>query len=387
MEDNSGSAGFRVPARTLFRLAAGYLAVLFVMDASMDGLAVLEGRGPGGPLGFLTNATLWWGVWVPCLMAGMVLAQRVSPDETGWVKSIAANVGMSIVLVLVHVFVVATAFHFMWRGDTGPSIGWRMRHLGTTFLMPEFLTIWGAVALLYSYVIVNRLHARELEGVRLRAAMSEARLETLQREISPHFLFNALNSVGGLVRSDQSQLATDMLDALATLLRNSLDKDDRVEVRLDEEMYLLDQYVRVEKSRWGEALRVDMEMGEGLEAVAVPPLVLQPLVENAIRYGISDSGTVRVAATREGDDLILMVEDPGQGAGNRPPQGFGIGLANTRERLNCLYGPSSSLAVLATATKGTVVRISMPIRLMSEEGTTMTMRATTGTQNEAFGYA
>ena len=358
-----------IPPSATISLVVAYLAVLFTLDAGKDALAVLDGRGPAGPLGFLTDAVPWWGAWVPLLLVGLTLARRVAPDRVGWLRSVGANVGMSVLMVVTHVLIVSVIFDVMSGPQDGMAVVQRMRRLGTAFLMPELLTVWGAVALLYSYHFGARLQAKELEAVRLEVAMSEARLETLKREISPHFLFNALNSVGGLVRSNRAEDATEMLDALATLLRRSLDGDDRAEIRLDEEMYLLDQYIRVEKARWGDALTVVLGISEGLESAAVPPLVLQPLVENAIRYGLDGGGTIRVDATERAGRLTIVVLDPGSTVGEPGPSGFGIGLSNTRERLSCLYGADADLSITPVPGGGTSARISVPLRHLTTADT------------------
>jgi signal transduction histidine kinase len=344
----------------ILRLVVAYLIVLFVLDGGKDALAALDGRGPVGPIGFLSDAVPWWIAWVPLLFLGLTAAKRVSPDRVGWPRSLTAHCALSVVLVVAHLFVVAAVFDVLAGVQDGQAVVERARRLGVSFLMPELLTVWGVLALLQSYTFGTRLQVKELEATQLRAAMSEARLEALKRELSPHFLFNALNSVGGLVRENRAEAATEMLDALATLLRRSFDRDDRPEIRLDEELELLDLYLKVEKARWGDALTVKMGIAEGLEPAAVPPLVLQPLVENAIRYGLGGNGTIEVDATSTADQLHLTVVDPGACIRSESP-GVGVGLSNTLERLEHLYGDRAGLQVHPTLAGGTRVELSLPL--------------------------
>ena len=360
--------GFEGSIRTsrLVLLVLAYLAVLFVLDAGKDAIAAVQGQGPSGPFGFLTDAVTWWAVWLPLLVVGLRLAEYLAPNRVGWARSIAVNLIVTGLLVVVHIVLVSVAFHWMSGASGADVLAQRVRTLGWAYVMPEVLTSWGAVALLYAFGMGARLRAREIEAVRLRAAMSEARLEALRNEVRPHFLFNALNSVGGLIRSGRGAHATEMLDALAALLRRSLRDEYTTPVRLDEELLLLDHYVRVEKARWGDALGVELQMQEGLESAAVPPLVLQPIVENAICHGLGDGGTILVRAAAEEGRLVLEVTDPGDSTRPSGHSGSGIGLANTRERLHCLFGSEGSVEMASTATGGTRVRNALPLQHLDE---------------------
>jgi two-component system LytT family sensor kinase len=210
---------------------------------------------------------------------------------------------------------------------------------------------------------------RETQAARLSAQLSEARLGALRMQMKPHFLLNSLNAVLVLVRDRDHATATRVLEELGEILRHVLRPERPEEVALSEEVDFLRRYLAIEQVRFSDRLKTSFEINPAVLAAAVPDFILQPLVENAVRHGIAGSteaGMIRVAAHRAGDQLVLTVEDDGPGfARGGPPQG--LGLSNTRERLEVLYGSRGSLDVTGRAGGGTVATIRLPYREIGGE--------------------
>jgi LytS/YehU family sensor histidine kinase len=214
--------------------------------------------------------------------------------------------------------------------------------------------------------------ASELRLERMERSFSQARLNALRMQLDPHFLFNALNTISAQVERDP-RLARNMIEHLGDLLRLSLEARDKQEVPLAEEMAFLDHYLAIQKIRFGAGLRIETRVAPEVKYALVPCLIVQPLVENAIRHGISSrasGGTVSVIARRNAERVEIRVADDGVGL----PPGWtienskGLGLSVTRERIAGLYADGSSrFEVTRRSGGGTEVEISLPIRLTHEE--------------------
>lgn len=212
------------------------------------------------------------------------------------------------------------------------------------------------------YLSLQRVH---LHLAQAQSAARDAELRALRLQVNPHFLFNSLNAISALVSAQSNREANRMIGCLADFLRTTLAHDGRHEHSLADELALLDAYLAIEKARLGERLRLTMKAGPDLLDSVVPYLMLQPLVENAIRHGIaplSVPGRLDILVERAGERLLIDVQNDGQ---QQVPAGSGIGLANVRERLRHLYGAGQEV----DATWGTDgrfhVRITMPLRSMA----------------------
>jgi len=188
-------------------------------------------------------------------------------------------------------------------------------------------------------------------------------------QLNPHFLFNTLNSIASLVH--EQPRAEEMIEALSDLLRLALDASARQEVTLREELHFLDRYLLIEQIRFGERLRVEKQIDVSALDALVPILILQPLVENAVKHGIESQlapGVIRVTAERAGKALILLVKDEGRGrAASQGPLREGVGLSNTRSRLKELYGGRASLVLKPGAAGGFAAEVQLPWRLAAGE--------------------
>lgn len=225
------------------------------------------------------------------------------------------------------------------------------------------------VGVVNAYRYQRRYLSAELRMERLERNFSEARLNTLRMQLDPHFLFNALNTISAQVVRDP-RLARTMIEHLGTLLRLTLDSKNRQEIPLREELALLDHYLAIQKIRFGDSLRIEMRIPPELQFAIVPSLFLQPLVENAIRHGLSPragGGTIIVTAGSSNGSLEICVADDGVGlpAGWSLQSQQGLGLSVTRERISGLHPPGcSSFAVTPrVGSSGTEVTISFPLNL------------------------
>jgi two-component system, LytTR family, sensor kinase len=206
----------------------------------------------------------------------------------------------------------------------------------------------------------GRYRARALEAARLESSLAQARLDALSLQLRPHFLFNTLHAVGGLVRQGKNDAAVEMLAGLSDLLRYSLEEGAR-EVTVARELELVGLYLHIQHVRFADRLTVGIEADDEARGAAVPPLILQPLVENAVTHGIArrpEPGTIRVRATRERDRLQIDVFNtgPGVNGGRR-----GLGLANTEERLRRMYGDAHRLTI-EDVPGGVRARLTLPFR-------------------------
>ena len=202
-----------------------------------------------------------------------------------------------------------------------------------------FALVTGAQAL-------DRFGRARSRAAEAEARLGEARLELLRAQLQPHFLFNALNAIAELVHEDPER-ADRMIGRLSELLRAALDAGERPHVALDEEVGLIERYLDLQRARFGERLVVSIDVPSECGGASVPHFLLQPLVENAVIHGVasrSDACRIQVSARRRGSTLEIRVEDDGAGFEGRTPVD-GVGLTNTRRRLESIYGDGAALRV------------------------------------------
>ena len=224
------------------------------------------------------------------------------------------------------------------------------------------------IGLAHAGVFHRRYREREQQATLLTSRLNEARLHALQAQLQPHFLFNTLNGIATLLRRDPAK-AEDMLLSLSELLRIALSSSHRQELPLREEMDFLGRYLAIQKMRFGDRIEVVEDIEPSAMDCLVPALLLQPLVENAIRHGLEPSGQpgrLRVAGSREGDWLKLTVEDNGVGLQSGDSNRTGVGLANARERLATLHGTAHGFELVERPQGGVTVNIRLPARTETE---------------------
>lgn len=302
-----------------------------------------------------------WGLLAPLI----VLAARRWPfSRSSWLSVLPVHVGLGVLLTALQILGAHLALMALgssaWPGTPWDGLGKALR----TNFHSSLPTYWLVLAVVHAVDYYAKYRDREVRASQLEARLAEARLAALKRQMNPHFLFNTLNSISSLMYVDPDA-ADAMLARLSELLRLALDADGEQEVPLARELAMLSRYLEIEKIRFEERLRVEVDIPPDLFDAQVPALSLQPLAENAIRHGIGrrpEGGTLRVLAARDNGHLRLRVEDDGPGLVEPGKTGDGIGLANLRARLAELYGPEQRLELSDRPGGGAVVEIQIPWR-------------------------
>jgi sensor histidine kinase YesM len=239
---------------------------------------------------------------------------------------------------------------------------------------PRRLLIGGGFTLLVSMIATlyfynrERVHDLELERAAVQRQAAEAQLRALQSQLEPHMLFNTLAHLRVLIKLRPDDAQT-MLDELIAYLRATLQGSRKQLHPLAEEFERVDDYLKLMQRRMGARLRVRLELPPELAGAAVPPLLLQPLVENAIQHGLEphiDGGLLRVSAAREGESLLLQVEDDGAGLlSSQASAGTGFGTQQVRERLATQYGKTAGFELIPATPRGTLARLWLPLEMSS----------------------
>ena len=304
--------------------------------------------------------------WIWGLLAPLVLlaARRFTFSRSSWVAVLPVHVGLGVLLTTVQIVAaqwVLMAFGISPYSAASAPLDALTKALRVNF-HSSFPTYWLVLAVVHAIDYYAKYRDREVRASQLEARLAEARLAALKRQMNPHFLFNTLNSISSLMYGDP-EAADAMLARLSELLRLALDADGEQEVPLARELAMLSRYLEIEKIRFEDRLRVEIDVAPALLEARVPVLSLQPLAENAIRHGISrlpEGGTLRIRGAREDGHLRLVIEDDGPGLA--PGAGDGIGLANLRARLAELYGSQQRLEIAGRSGGGTTVEVRIPWR-------------------------
>lgn len=342
--------------RWLLVLAAG-LAALEVSQVYVGSL--IEGR-PAEWSGAL-RILLSWAVLALLIPPVVLMARRVPlPEKRTWGR-FAAHGAAATAFAMVNLAGTAAIGVLLSENSAGWSavFGGMFR----VFFVIMVVTYGAIVAATWTADYRYQVRRQLRDGLQLRAQLAEARLEALRRHLDPHFLFNTLNGISTLAMRDGTTQVVEALELLGELLQESLLGGDGQLIPLEREILLLDKYLALQRLRFPERLRVEYEVPGELRAMFVPALVLQPLVENAIRHGLERTSSpvlVSVVARRDDGHLALEVRDDGPGP--KPGEhADGLGLSNTRERLDALFGRDASLELSEAEPRGTLVSLRVPL--------------------------
>lgn len=349
---------------------AVWAAYALVAGARQDLGLVVQGRDAPFWYGFAMQLPVacYWAALTPLIIW---LGRRFPLRRPGWVRHAALHVPVSLALVFCLDLLFATYFPLLAGIPTPPltvlPLLREAENLFTYWVMEDMVVYWVIIAVSHALDAGARARFREMHESQLESQLAQAELQALKMQIHPHFLFNALHTVGTLVRTGESSRAVQVLGRLGDLLRRMLDGAATQEVPLREELEFARNYLAVEQARFPDRLRVTWAVDSSVLEASVPHLVLQPLLENAIRHGIATSataGALTVEARRSGAMLHLTVYDDGPGVEQRSqtPDGWGVGLANIQHRLTRLYGDHSGLEVTNREHGGASAHVFLPYR-------------------------
>ena len=358
--------------RTLFA------TVWLVPGALAAAQVVIVGQLSGEPYG-IGAAIVWqglaWGMWGFWSQIILTLVARV-PLRAGGVRVwLAAHVVACLIICTLTVLALAALdlFFAQWTGT--PSYAKVVRSVVLNHLDFQVVLYWAVVGAAYMVQYVGRYRERDRAAVELEQKLARTQLDALRMQLNPHFLFNALNSVTELMEMDVRE-AQRTLGRVSDLLRLSLRSAASATIPLWQEIELVELYLQIARVRFGDGLAVDIDVDPAAVDLEVPSFVLQPLVENALKHGLSplNSGqSVDISARRVGAGLELIVEDNGRGldgaitssgrfmAARPSVDGLGIGLTNTRQRLKVLFGDRYAFRMSNNASGGCRIEIRLPI--------------------------
>jgi LytS/YehU family sensor histidine kinase len=294
----------------------------------------------------------------------VALGRRFRPEPGRWAGPLAVHAAASVAITGAVIAITELALSAFLHERSSPPLASMAFSLRVNFhgLFPTYWAVLGGFFLFDYYA---RYRDRELRAAQLEARLAETRLQALRMQLQPHFLFNTLHSISSLMYTDVDA-AEEMVTRLGDFLRLTLESAGAAEVPLRTELEFSRRYLEIERTRFEERLQVRFAVAEECLSSLVPTLILQPLVENAIRHGIDrrrEGGTVEVAAFRADGTLVLRVANDGasdaaEAEGARAP----VGLANTRERLRGLYGPGGDLRLEHRPDGGAVATVVLPFR-------------------------
>ena len=373
----SGLAGHTAARRdpSSYRTGAGWIiaglwlaAIVYVVALSAIVVRTGVSRASlGAPVMQQVSLLLVWGAATPGIIW---LAGRLPFERRGWIRRALVH-GVIAMLFILALNIVGPTLPWLALGR--PSAYSQVLRYGLT----EFVRAFHLALIVYAFILgaghyLRTLDVRrreQLRAERLRADLASAQLRALTLQLQPHFLFNALNAVGALIVTERNREAFEVVGRLGDLLRALLAIERREEVALREELELAEAYVGIEQARLGERLRVTWDIAADVASAQVPPMLLQPLVENAIRHGVARSpsaGSLTIGAVRDGGHLVLDVRDDGPGPAEAAPdaagRSSGVGLETTRRRLAHLYGDDHALA-LSREAGWTRVRVELPFHV------------------------
>jgi two-component system LytT family sensor kinase len=309
-----------------------------------------------------------WFMWA---LAPFVLwfARRHPIQTRTWQRSIALHIAVSVALSTMQVLVEAG---LGWlRAQHGLTFQAALSHYFVQHVQLYLLTYWALVAAAQFYRMYDESRNRQLRTARLETQLSAARLKSLRSQLQPHFLFNTLHAAVGLVHEDPDG-TEDILLRLSELLRASLADFQTNEIPLRKELEFIDCYIGIQQRRFSERLRVEHRIDTGALDLAVPSLILQPLVENAILHGIGrhkGNDVIEVKAFLDNGGLVLEVRNHSSALDDVMERllSRGVGLANTRARLQELYGEGQSMQLLNLEPRGVCIRLAIPTRPLSSD--------------------
>ena len=348
-----------VEPRKALLIAICWLAVVFLF--AIQWFVYDAARGTADPFRYY----LWWSCYTWGVLTPVVVwfANRNPIDASTWKQAIPLHLCAGFVLVAAEISIEAMIGKLRLHHNL--SVQQALRHYFTRHAQVSLLTYWILVIAVQLFEVVDEARKRELRSSRLEAQLAAAQLEVLRAQIHPHFLFNTLQAATTLIHDDPDG-AEDILLRLSELLRLSVDESHVQEIPLKRELEVLELYMGIQTRRFGDRLRFEVSIDQNVRDCMVPTLILQPLVENAILHGIGKhkgTDTVSIRGCQKGEILRLEVLNLNSCLEEKAvvPRN-GVGLANTRTRLEQLYGDQQELRIQKLEPKGVCAELSIPLR-------------------------
>jgi two-component system, LytTR family, sensor kinase len=325
---------------------------------------------PAGPIALEYIESWLWAAATPLVFW---LSSRFTLERSTWMT----RIPMLILIGIVMAIAVYAAIDVLRPLLVAPRRAARFgvwRDIANFRFVNELLFYFAILAAGYARVYFLRDREQAAHSARLQAQLAEARLDALRMQINPHFLFNTLHAISAMVDRDPSGVRK-MIARLSDLLRHTIESRGTDEIPLRQELVFLDRYIEIMEIRFQGRLRVARTIEEEALDALVPNLILQPIVENALEHGVSragESGVVEIGARRSGERLVITVRDNGPGPGGQAPSAvrtgeapvlqLGVGLRNTRARLEQLHGDAATFSLRAGEGGGAVAEIVLPYR-------------------------
>jgi signal transduction histidine kinase len=355
------SERFAAARRPILLTMAGWVLCAAVFATQSHFAATVRGQNvPWG--GAFAAWLVWAGGWALLTLPILRLAARVPFERGAFWRVLAVHVPGGACAVLLNLALYAACAPLVGAPGVGADWSANFSRLVAMTFLPNLAVYWALVGAVQFLRLRQSIHERERRHLRLEAQLAEARLLALKSQLQPHFLFNTLNSIAVLIGDDPAA-ARHMLQLLCGLLRKVLDSDGNREVTLREELDFIACYLEIEQIRFADRLSYQVDAGPDVMQARVPSLVLQPLVENAIRHGVARRarpGRIVISARAEGGMLRLAVTDNGAGLG--PHVKWGIGLSNTRARLEQMFGAGYAFDIGDNPGGGAAVSLEIPLQ-------------------------
>jgi Putative regulator of cell autolysis len=314
-----------------------------------------------------------WYAWAALFPLVWWLARRFPLESPRLGRGLAVQLTAMIVVMVVQPCLMAVMVWII-RGFSDPLmvIAGRISNMLAWVVGEGVVVYWVMLLACHAIHYQSRLRAQELRGSHLEVQLAQAQLNALKMQLHPHFLFNTLNSISALLHEDV-EAADRMVARLGDFLRLTLEHSENQEVTLAQELEFLRCYLDIESTRFQERLRISFDIAPGTLNALTPNLILQPLVENAIRHGIAhriEPGCVEIRSERHGESLQIQIRDDGPGfaSNTKAAKREGIGLANTRARLERLYGSSYVLRLSNGTQPGATVTLEIPFHVGAVHG-------------------
>jgi len=342
-------------------ILAAWTLIVVTFSVQAYVFAVARGRPDNFWHEFLVASSDWY-IWAALTPLVFFCCRRFRITSDKWIPTVMMHLIAGVAISFLQLAIQVRLNYILNPGYK--MTYWRVVYFFATFKGHiNLLTYWVIVALNHGFYYYEQARARELAWSRMEADLANAQLQVLNMQLHPHFLFNTLNSISTLI-SEDPQTARQMVLKLSDLLRASLNKIDQPAVSLQQELELLECYISIEQTRFKDRLSVEQEIDSTALACEVPTMILQPLLENAVRHGIAkhkQADRISIVAHRANGRVLLEVRNRiGCVENNCSPPARGIGLSNTRARLEQLYNGQHSFEIANREGGGVVVKLSLP---------------------------